>query len=56
MTEKSDFFSTLNKYKIKTELYIQGESKQPIVLKISYSWRNSETIFPLSKFCSKLSF
>jgi len=32
------------------------DSKQPLALKISYSWHNSETIFPFPKFYPKLSF
>jgi len=37
-------------------LYIQGDSEQTFVFKISNSWMNSKTIFPLAKFCPELSF
>jgi len=35
---------------------IQGDSEQTFVFKISNSWMNSKTIFPLAKFCPELSF
>jgi len=37
----------------KNDFNIQGVSEQRFILKMTYSWHNSKTIFPLLKFYPK---
>jgi len=48
--------ATFTRSQTYTEWHIQGDSEQTFVFKISNSWMNSKTIFPLAKFCPELSF